>query len=128
MIIPVIRRILKEDLSKAGQLPPWIDSFLSPLNEFIDRITLSLRNNLTFSDNFSGKQVTVNLTHNVGLDISSGATTKVIGVIPLYYSDLAASSFGWVRKNNTVINVTINFVGGSSTTKADVTLMILYGA
>lgn len=127
MIIPLLKRILKEDLARQGQLPPWIDALLSPLNEFIDRITTSLRGNLTFSDNFSGKFLTINLTHAVETIVASGAKVKVVGVLPLYFSDLQMESFGWTRKSDNSVGLTIKFVGGSSTTKADCSFQILYG-
>ena len=126
MIIPTLRRIVKDDLAKQGQLPPWIDGLLSPLNEFMDRLTLALRQNLDFANNFSGQMVTQKLTHGVTQNITTSAKLQVIGVIPLYFSDLSMDSFGWVRKQNGVIGVTITYKNGTAATAANVTMQILY--
>lgn len=128
MILSSVRRILKEDLSKAGEIPKWVDAMLAPLNEFIDNVTLALRNNLTLQDNFSGKLLATKFTHDVPLSVNSGAgLNKVIGVIPLACLSQRMDSFGWYRNQDGTIAVTFGFVGGSSSTVDTCTIYILYG-
>ena len=70
MKLSTIRRILKEDLQKAGDIPDWVDQLLTPLNQFIDVITIGLRNGVTLSENMSGKLVTIKLDHGVESQVS----------------------------------------------------------
>lgn len=129
MKITTVRRISKEDLIKSGgALPPWVDPMISVINDIFDRVVTALRNNLAFTDNFLGNQVVVTLTHDVKQEVSVPPQNRVIGIIPLYFSDYFMDSFGWVRKSNGNIDVTIKFVNGSGppVVSADCTLMILY--
>lgn len=85
MILPVIRRLLKEDLQRAGgeELPKWIDALLTPINEFIDRVTLALRNNLTFKDNMAGRLQTIEFTHGQEIVIQNSLRGAISGVVVL---------------------------------------------
>ncbi len=120
-----IRRILREDLQKTGDLPGWVDNLLQPLNTFIDNVVLSLRNNLTFLDNFSGRQVTLNFKSGVELSLNPGTLGKVVGVLILSSSGALVENWGWSRKTDAQVGVTITFAGG--VTDADCTIFILYG-
>jgi hypothetical protein len=109
MKLPVIRRILREDLAKSGELPGWIDQLLVPLNQFIDQITLAIRNNLTLQDNVAGKYISTLFAHNVELQINPLSQRKVIGIIPLDSSGHPIDRFNWGRKANGNIGITFYF-------------------
>lgn len=128
MKLGLLKRIPKEQLSKAGELPGWIDALLDPLNEFIEKVGLSLQGRLTLEDNFLGKMVTQEFTSGTELEInprnSNQANLAVQGILILQSEDLLVTSWGWQRKTNGNIGVTVNFATG---TIADVKLFILLG-
>lgn len=126
MNIPVVRRILKEDLQKTGPVPAWVDALLSPLNEFIDQVALALRNNLTLPENMSGKLFSTKFTHNVELIINPGTTQKILGVIPLGFGTQSLVSFSWSKKQEGGLGVTFGF-GAGGTTQDTCTIFIFYG-
>lgn len=124
MKIPTIRKILREDLG-GKDLPVWVEGLLSPLNQFIDTVTVALRGRLSLGQNVSGTVVSLSFTHNVAVSkINPQFTGKVIGVIPLYFSGQSMNAFGWTRNDDSSINVTIGFVAGG-TTKATCTLFLI---
>lgn len=126
MNLSVIRRILREDLNKAGTLPSWIDALLSPLNEFIDKVTTALRQNLTLQENIAGKFFQATFTDGVALKIASGTTTlKVVGVWPLAFGTQTMTSFAWSRQVDGNISVKFGFasVGASDAC----TIFLIYG-
>ena len=143
MKLGVIRRILREDLEKAGSVPAWVDQLLYPLNQFISLATQALTNNLTFSDNFSGQQQTLTFTHGVEQKVNPTTSAKVIGVIPLGVASLGTTSkgtapaliskWGWVYKADGTIGITFYFDAGSSgitvssSTKLSVTVQLITG-
>lgn len=109
MIIGVVKRILKEDLSKGDKPPGWLDSLLAPLNQFIETIALALLNNLTFKDNFSGKEVEITLTDSTELSINPGSG-RPRGVLLLAANGAIVTGFGWTLKTNGNVGVTVKFL------------------
>ena len=136
MILGTIRKILKEDLIRmGGEIPAWIDGILSPMNEFIDKATLALRNNLTFADNFLCKIVTIQLTHATAQSVAVPVSRKIVGLIPVLATkstDTATATKNMITGSkieaggNGQATITVNFAGGAAV-KADVTLIILLG-
>jgi hypothetical protein len=127
-----ISRISKDDLARSGEaLPKWIESFLNPLNDFIEKCGSALQSNLTFDDNFLCKRITQDLTHNVALELnpypSQRKNLRVTGVIPVSGGGLAIDKFKWVQKENGNISVSVSFDGGTSSTKARCSLIVLLG-
>lgn len=118
MILGLIRRISKDDLVKLGEVPKWIDAFLTPLNDFIEKVGLSLQNRLTFRDNFLGKVVTVTVIHATELEVNPYPSTRgsfrVAGVVPISTGELFIDAFKWVSKQNGNIGVTVKFTGGTT--------------
>lgn len=135
MKIPFIRRILKEDLTQAaGTIEPWVDQLLYYLNMNMDTIGKALQGNLTFSDNFLCKTITLTFTHNTELSVSVNPELKVLGANPLLAvssSDATSSTQNVITgfrvsvKGNGSLGLTVNFAGGSGIT-AKVTWVIFY--
>jgi hypothetical protein len=127
MILGTITRILKEDLAKGGaEVPAWVDSLIGPLNQFITGATQALRNNLTFRDNFDCKELTVKVTHGVEILVNPQSNRKVRGMLPLDASGEIIDKHGFSRKSDGQIGVTFYFDGGSSSTKVNVTFVLLF--
>lgn len=129
MILGVVKRILKDDLARSGDLPGWMDGFLQPLNDFIEKVGLALQNRLTFADNFSCKLVTQTFTSGVESQINpqksaSGPHVKPSGVFLLDPNGAVVSSFGWSRKPNGNIGITVGFLSAQS---SSCTILILLG-
>lgn len=129
MKLGVLRRILKDDLAKSGDLPKWIDDLLQPLNDFIEKVGLALQGRLTFSENFLCKTVTQSFTSGVDYSISTALTAgaasfKVTGVMLMDGGGATVDKFRWYRKANGSIGVTITF---SDVPSATCTVVILLG-
>lgn len=127
MKLPVVRKIFKEDISKAGEAPDWVDALLDPLNQFLDRVTLALRNNLDLANNFSGKLIETKFTHNVTLNVNPGTNGKILGIVPMGAGQQAITSFKWIRNDDGTVGITFGFAAGGSTAD-NCTLFIFYGA
>lgn len=136
MKIPVIRKVLKDDLARAGgDLPAWMDGFLYTLNQFIETVGSALQGRLTFADNVASKAVTLTFTHGVSQDVAVDQSQKVTGVLPVLVTQstdtatATANIISGIRvtlKGNGVISIMVNFAGGAGV-KASVSLLILYG-
>jgi hypothetical protein len=126
MKLPVVRRILREDLAKAGEVPSYLDALLTPLNQFIDQVANALRNNLSFDDNFAGKTFSAGFQHNTELQISPLTTRKVSGVLWLDCNGEGVDKFKWVRKDNGNIGITFTFSSAPSGT-INCTIVMLFG-
>lgn len=128
MKLGVIKRILKEDLARGGELPGWIDQLLTPLNEFIEKIGLSLQSRLTFTDNFLCKIVTQSFTSNVEYEINPYLDqlkkTRPVGVLFPDFGGAVVDQFGWRVKSNGNLGVTIKFATAAS---SNCTIYILLG-
>lgn len=121
------KRILKEDLSKAGgDIPAWMDTLLQPLNLLIENVALALQNRLNFTDNFYCKEVTIKLTSDTEREINPttpfAASARAYGVLVLASNNNAIAHMKWRNKNNGNVGVTVTYV---SATEADCTLLIL---
>lgn len=125
MILGTIRRILKEDLARSGEVPGWADSLLSPLNQFIDTVTLSLRNNLTFRDNFACRIITNKFQHGVEREINPQTRSKIIGMIPLSSGNEVLDGYRFRVKDNGNIGITLRFVATGA--DAECTVVFLFG-
>lgn len=110
MIIGVVKRILKEDLSKQEKTPNWVDNLLSPLNQFIEVVAQALQNSLTMKDNFSGRETTISVTDSLEAIINPGANNRVRGVVLMSASGEVVTGFGWNQRSDGQIAVTLKFL------------------
>lgn len=129
MKLGIVKRILKDDLAKTGDIPAWIDTFLQPLNDFIEKVGLALQNRLTFADNFLCKPITQTFTsgaeYQLNPALKSGPNVfKVIGVILMDSGGGTVDKFRWNRKSSGSIGVTITF---SDVTSAVCTVYVFLG-
>jgi len=115
-----LKRISKEAMSRAGDVPKWVDALLEPLNDFIENVGLALQGRLTFDENFLCKIVTREFSDGVEIEINPSLENqknlRAYGVIPLSMDGLSFDKFGWVQKPNGNIGVTFDLDGGSSAT------------
>ncbi len=124
MKITTVRRINKEDLAKSGDVPKWIDSLISPLNDFLEQVTSALRNRLTFEDNFQCSFKTIKLANGVEQEVSTNSKLRVQGLLLIDGGEEIVVGSGFRRLTNGNIGLTVNF---SSATEAEVTFIILLG-
>jgi len=116
MKLNILKTIQKEELSKYGELPEWINPFLQGLNQFISSVGQAIRGKLTFEENFQCVTKNMAFSHGVATKVTTGSTLKVIGVIPTYAGGLIIDKFGWVYNSDGTIGVTFYFVTGTSAT------------
>lgn len=118
MKIGTIKTIVREELSKLGDLPKWIDPFLQALNQFITQAGQALKGGLTFQDNFLCRVKSVTLTHGVALEVnpdpSISGKLRVKGVACFDAGGLLIDAFGWSQLSNGNVSVTIYYKSGTS--------------
>jgi len=114
MKLPIIKSIRREDLATSGQIPPWIDKLLAPLNQFIEQVGVAVTGRLSVGDNLACKYITQNFTHNVELEINTNDRRRVVGMVPVFASDKKMAGHGFTYKNNGNIGVTILFDSAGS--------------
>lgn len=124
MKLGILKTIQREDLSRYGELPDWINAFLQALNQFMTSVGGALKGNLTFQDNFLCKVRTLTFSHGVEQKINPESKLKVTGVFPVYASGNVVDKFGWAYKTDGTIGVTFYF---NSSTDAECTVIILLG-
>jgi hypothetical protein len=114
MKLGTIKTIVKEELSRFGQLPGWMDPLLQTLNNFITNVTQALRGSLTFQDNFLCKIKQIRLAHGVESEINPDSRLKVSGVACFNCNGLIIDKFGWRQLSNGNIGVTIYYDSGTN--------------
>lgn len=124
MKLGIIKTIQREELSKFGELPKWVDPFLQVLNQFLGNVGLALKGNLTFADNFLCKEKKLTFTHDVEQEINPDTKSRVVGCFPIYAGEKMVVGFKWTYKSNGNIGVTFQFDGA---TEAVCTVIILLG-
>lgn len=63
--LPLVKRILKEDLPEA---PDWVTRLLYPLNLFFENVYNALNKNITFSENIQSEIKTLTFATNSAYD------------------------------------------------------------
>jgi hypothetical protein len=121
MKLGLLNRIDRGNLAKAGgDIPKWIDPFLETLNQFIEKVGLSLQNRLTFNDNFLSKEVEREFQHDVELEINpslqAGQSLRVRGIVPMSTGTVFIVGFKWAYKSNGNVGVTIKLDGATTAT------------
>ena len=111
MKIGVVKTIVKEEITRLGESPPWIDALLGPLNQFITAVGTALKGNLTFADNFLCVSKTLKFTHDVEQEINPNTKLRVTGMIYTNTSGLGVDVFKWQQKSNGNVGVTFSFSG-----------------
>lgn len=124
MKINTLKTIQKDELSKFGQLPDWINPLMQPLNNFISSVGSAIRGKLTFEDNFQCIVKTLEITSGVSQKINPNSSLRVVGIIPTSGGGLIIDKFGWVQNADGTINVTINFVTGTSAKNCKIILLM----
>jgi hypothetical protein len=112
----VIRRIAKEDLTKGGDLPAWVDPFITTLNQFIDATTSALQNRLTFADNFNCKTVVLDFTSGTDQILGQSSYGRPIGVLPVSCGGKGLTEFKTRFNDQGDFVVTLTFNGGGTST------------
>jgi hypothetical protein len=107
--LSTIRRILKEDLSRSGQVDKWVDALLSPLNEFIDQVVSALRNRLTFRDNLACLVTTQVATSGASFVVNPQSNLRVGAVFIHDAEGAIITGFGWQRLENGNIEAVATF-------------------
>jgi hypothetical protein len=124
MRLGVVRRILKETL-QGGEKPAWLEGLLSPLNQFMESVYLALNNGLNFQDNFSAKVVTQTFEHGVEREVNPQSRARITGIIVTDAQNAVVTGYGFTRKTNGKVGVTIKFE--PSTDPVACTVVILLG-
>ncbi len=108
--------------TEAGQ---QLKDMVTYLAEFVDQTVRTLRNGITFADNFDCATPTVSLKHNVASVVAS--TKAVTGILPIrtFSSVNALDSFTWYYDEQNRLSVKASFVG-SPAEAVNVTLILLY--
>lgn len=114
MKLPIIKSIRREDLATSGDIPPWIDKMLAPLNQFIEQVGTAVTGRLSVSDNLAQKYISQTFTHNTELEVNPNDRRRVVGMIPVYSAEKAIAGYRFTYKNNGNIGVTLLFDSAGS--------------
>jgi hypothetical protein len=126
MKIKSLRRLVKSDFLDA---PKWFDDFLVSFNDFLDVAIGSLRQRLTFAENFYCEEKDFEFTHNVELLVTHKLESARGVIIMRPPAKSPATTYGitsyhWRVVDNKTIGITLGFAG-AGTTKGNVRFLIL---
>ena len=123
MKLPIIKKILREDISTA---PSWIDQVIGPINSFMETIYMSMNKNLTFTENLASfvKELTYKADGTTVVSFPNTLKTKAMGVVLLqafqkkdYTPVLTTVYIPWVESNNEIkISPIIGLTNGETYT------------
>lgn len=117
MKLSTVKRITKESLSTSSKdLPAWIDNFLAPLNDYLEKMYIAVSGRLTFGDNLQSTVVTVNLTHNVELKVNTQSSLSVLGCLLINSGGTMVTGFKWVGLTTSTVGLTVQLSGATSAT------------
>jgi len=120
-----ITRLLETSKALATEAGKQLADPITYLSELAEQTVRSLRNGLTFSDNFDATIATVALKHNTAALVA--ASKSVTGIIPTrtFSSRYPLDSFTWYVDEANRVTVKAGFVG-SPAAAINVSLLILY--
>lgn len=120
-----LTRVLETSKILATKVGQEIPDFFNYMAEFVEQIIRSLRNGLTFRDNFDCETKTARLLHNVAQNIST--TRQVTAIIPLRVVSQTAMlrDFGWYYDENNRLTVKVAF-DADPNSSIDVILLLLF--
>lgn len=127
MKLGTIKRISKEDMSRKGEVPGWMDPLLDTLNEFIEKVSQALNGNLNFEDNFLSKVVDQEFTHLTELIVSprlDGRTgLRAYGAIVIATSGVKYDAITWRLIEDGNVGITLNF-GSALTARCKILILL----
>ena len=139
--LPVINRILKEDLKEA---PSWIDKLLYPINTFIESVYNALNKNITFTDNIACQIKQISFTTQAAYTDGGSANWTDISFPNTLRNKAQGALFLDIREDNTIFipatsnsslslswielegRIIVKYITGlKNSTKYNITLLIL---
>jgi hypothetical protein len=116
MRLPIIQKLRTEDIAKLGDIPKWLDPFISTLNGFITPVAQALTNRLTLRDNFFTKEVNLSFTSGTELALLPPPGARVIGVLPVYAGGKTLTGWKLAYLSTGNVGVTLTFAEGGTAT------------
>ena len=105
-----LTRLLEAAKYAATQVGQEIPDFFDYMSEFVEQVTRSLRNGLSFGDNFNCEVKTITLKHDTPQIVS--ATKTVTGIIPIrVVSKDFIDAFAWYYSEAGELTVRAKFTG-----------------
>ena len=120
-----LTRVLETTKILATEVGQQIPDFFSYMAEFVEQVVRTLRNGLTFQDNFDCAVKIYSLVHNVTQVISSDRPVQAIQVMRVYSQTQQLVGFNWSYNDQGQLTVTVSF-SGAPTGAIDVTLNLLF--
>lgn len=125
-----ITKLFDDAKAKATEAGKSLTDFIQYMSEFCELTGRSLRNGLTFEDNFNCDQVSVNLQHDTEQIVNTDSRKKVKHILftacnPGTYM---FTSTGWRynEQNQVAVKVKFDPAPSPTTTTVDVTLVLHY--
>jgi len=108
-----VKRISKEDMARHGEVPKYLDPMLETLNTFIEQVTTILSGNLTFADNFLGKEVFLDFADNaeqiISVEVNGKSQFRPYAVTLADTGGAEVDSFTWRVLSSGKLGVNIKF-------------------
>jgi hypothetical protein len=134
MRLGVIKRLTREDLGSAKDVPAWVTPLLESINQFIDPVGTALQGKLSFGDNMFSSVVSQTFTHGVALPMTPPRNFRVVGVLPVApAANYLVSAWGFQTNSNGTISITLRFQNQSdgstvtAGTQVKTTVLLIYG-
>lgn len=114
--------VAKPLATEAGQ---QMADFFNYMAEFVELTVRSLRNGLTFADNFDATEKTVSLTHNVAQIVSSPKVARGIVPMRVVSQTTGLDAFAWYYDDTDRLTVKAKFTD-APTDAIEVVLVIFF--
>lgn len=120
-----LTRVLETAKILSTEIGEEIPEFFEYMSEFVDQVVRTLRNGLTFRDNFDCEIKTVAFSNNVEQVISVSKPVSGITYLRALSQTSVIRDFGWYYDDRGRLTVKVGF-DNSPTNSIDVTLLILF--
>jgi hypothetical protein len=123
-----ISRVVETSKILATETGKEIRDFIEYVAEVCEQCLRCLRNGLTFQDNINCLIKTIQVTHLKAQSVDTDGRTPfgVLSVRTTSASNIGLDSFEWHIGSDGSLQVTAGFVGGTASTTAQITLVVLF--
>lgn len=121
-----IQRLLEASKLKATEAGQQLGELIDYVNDMADQFVRTLRNGLTFQDNFNCLVSTLSLTDGVSTVVNTGGK-RPYGIIPIRVvsETVSIANLTWYIDQSDQTNVQVSFAG-SPTSAQSVVVIILF--
>lgn len=121
-----LTRVLEISKILATDIGQKIPDFFNYMAEFVEQMVRSLRNGLTFQDNFDCSERIVKLLHNTPQVISSTRAVRAIQIQRVYSQTVSWTALSWYYDDQGNLTIKLGLDPDPGTSTIDVMILILF--